>query len=399
MGRSHPRHLQAKSVKLSPKSWVRIDRLFAPGYRFLQLIIEPFFSVGRQQSNTFVVMKFFGMGSIIRLLSLCEERHIDLDKVVLVTFSANREVCRIWGLRAIFIDSNSVWKMIRSALSAMGSIVRLSPLLIVDFERGSHLSALFRTVAGWRAACRSIGFEMRSYASRSATIHSIRNLTQLAIFLKGIESLPTGGRSRVATPVDTQPGKVIVNINASQLLPERRYAPDSFAALIRKLSATDRSLMFILSGTREERSYVQQLADKLSSRQVVNAAGDWSLSQFVKELSECVLFITVDSAPLHLAASMNVATLAIWGPTQPQHFGYQTTRTFHPLSLQLPCSPCFLHPRSRTAIACRGAISCMNELPPAIIKAKAIEVMSASSSTREIIFPLKFTPEAVNAFV
>jgi hypothetical protein len=386
-------------VKRSPASWVQIDRLFTPVYRGLQLIIDLISPVRDRPGQAYVVMKFFGMGSIIRLLALCEEKSIDLDKVVLVTFSSNREVCLIWGLKGIYIESGSLVQMIRSSIGAIVEIVRLKPALIVDFERCSQLSALFRTVAAWLARCRSVGFELRSYTSRTSTVHSILNMTQVDIFQKGIDGFPRAGTKSFATPVEIIRRKVIVNVNASQLLPGRRYPIAGFASLIKGLASVEKDLEFVLTGTIEERAYVQQIPDSLYLDRVSNVAGQWTLSQFVRELSDCRLFITVDSAPLHLAASMNVPTIAIWGPTQPRHFGYLATPTLHPISLQLPCSPCFLHPRSRPAEACKGAITCMNNLDHNIIKEKAIEVMAASTSIRDVIFPLKFVPETINALV
>jgi ADP-heptose:LPS heptosyltransferase len=224
-------------------------------------------------------------------------------------------------------------------------------------------------------------------------------LTQLEIFLKGINNLPRNRQEqhRAPTWMDIDDGKVIININTSDLLAARRYQLESFVSLIKQLSAINSSLRFYLTGTANEHGYVQRLADHLDPLRIINVAGQWSLKKFAHELTSCKLFITGDSAPLHLAASMNVVTIAIWGPTQPQHFGYKVTDTFHPITLDLPCSPCFLHPGSKAARACNGKITCTKDLTPDSIVAKAIGVMAGSPSSREVILPTKLARRPVNA--
>jgi hypothetical protein len=385
-------------VKPSLTTWVTIDRLFAPASTIARWILEPLTSVPSRGREDAVVMKFFGMGSLIRFLSLCERSGVDLSRMVVLTFAANREVCEMWGVRGIFVGSGSLAEILLGSIKALRTLSRLKPQILIDFERRSNLTAVFRTIASWFASCRSIGFELKNRHSRVCTVYSIEGLDQLGIFLKGIESLPSDDDSPIQTGtyIDTEPGKVLVNINASDLLPARRYGVESFASLIGKLSELYPGHRFYLTGSTDEREYVQRLTDKFNSDKIINVAGRWTLTQFAQELSDCQLFITVDSAPLHLAASMNVATLAIWGPTQPRHFGYAQGSTLHHLTLSLACSPCFLHPKSRPAKACNGTITCMKDLASDVIVAKAIDVITALPSSREVTFPFNFVPRPVN---
>ena len=366
--------------------------------KLIQWVVEMMTTVRRRTGARFIVMKFFGMGSLVRFLSLCEEKNVDLSRLVIVTISANGEVCRMWGVDAILIDSESVGKMIRDSLSAIRSIAKLRPQLVLDFERGSNLAATFRAMAAWRAGCKSIGFNLRARSTSVSTVYSIEQLSQLEIFTKGIENLPLSPRrrQRMTTAVDVRQGKVIININASDLLKSRRYEPSSFAKVIKLLMRADHGLIFYLTGTRNEHSYVQELASQFDGNHVINVAGEWTFQRFAEELSDCQLFITGDSAPLHLAASMNVATLAIWGPTQPMHFGYADRRMLASMTLNMQCSPCFLHPRSQPARACNGAITCMKRITPEMIANKALEMMSLPVE-REITFPAKIVSQSVDA--
>jgi hypothetical protein len=384
-------------MSVSLTSWVTIDRLFAPVRRLVQFAIRPITFLSTENSGDVVVMKFFGLGSIIRMLSLSEERGVDLSRVVIVTFAANAELCRVWGVRAIFIRNNSLLEMFLTSMAAIRDVRSMKPRLCVDFERGSHLVAIFRTLVSWRAGCKAIGFEMRAHNSKTASVYAIGGMSQIDIFLTGIKEFPVGGIKRMSAWTDVARGKAIININASTLLPERKYGLDAFARVIERLISRRGDLVVYLTGSVDERYYVQQLANRFDARRVVNVAGKWTLALLIAELADCELFITCDSAPLHLAASMNVPTLALWGPTQPDHFGYKDTRTMHTLSLRLKCSPCFVHPRSTPAIACKGAITCMRDLSPDVVETKASEIMETLPSSREVIFPSNYVPLAAHA--
>src|SRR5688572_32611223 len=119
MGRSHSGHLPAerKTMRTPLSTLVKIDRLFAGISRIVQMSLGPLTSIATENRRDLVVMKFFGMGSIIRMFSLCEERGIDLSCVVLVTSSRNAELCRIWGARGIFISDESPARMITTSLA------------------------------------------------------------------------------------------------------------------------------------------------------------------------------------------------------------------------------------------------------------------------------------------
>jgi len=68
---------------------------------------------------------------------------------------------------------------------------------------------------------------------------------------------------------------------------------------------------------------------------------DISLRKLICLISFCTLFICNDGGPMHIAAALNIPTLAIFGPTNPEWFGpwgkkhrviFKTTCPFHPCS-------------------------------------------------------------------
>src|SRR5690349_5576863 len=93
-------------------AWLRVDKMFASVSIIVQRMLSLVAESKGNTSGVVVVTKFFGMGSIIRFLSLCKQRGVDLSKVLILTFESNREVCELWGVRGIFINSRSIGAMI-----------------------------------------------------------------------------------------------------------------------------------------------------------------------------------------------------------------------------------------------------------------------------------------------
>jgi heptosyltransferase-2 len=69
--------------------------------------------------------------------------------------------------------------------------------------------------------------------------------------------------------------------------------------------------------------------------------GKTTVRQLMAVLSQCVLVITNDSGPMHIAAALNVPIAAIFGPTD-----HTTTSPLGENNIlirkDVPCSPCLL---------------------------------------------------------
>ena len=59
----------------------------------------------------------------------------------------------------------------------------------------------------------------------------------------------------------------------------------------------------------------------------VNRIGQTTLEQLIEELRECRLLLTNDTGTMHLAALLNIPTVAIFGSTEPKLTGPPDTRT------------------------------------------------------------------------
>ena len=179
--------------------------------------------------------------------------------------------------------------------------------------------------------------------------------------------VPPAARREAATLLDScgvTAGTLLlgVNPNASDLSLARRWPLDRFAAVINALPPDPR-LHVCLLGSRQERPYVQRLASACTDARVIhNLAGRVSFHGFLALLERLSLLLTNDSGPLHLAASLGIPTVSVWGPTHPATYSPRSPhhrKFYHPLY----CSPCV---HFTDVPPCDGDNQCLQQLdwPP-----------------------------------
>ncbi len=131
---------------------------------------------------------------------------------------------------------------------------------------------------------------------------------------------------------------VLLNVNASDLLPQRRWMPENFAAVAKHLLEKFDDVLLIGTGAPAEREYVQNVVDMVNDERFVNSAGEFQFEELVPLYSICELMLTNDSGPAHFAAVTDLKVFVIFGPETPDL--YLPLGNAEPFYLGLPCSPC-----------------------------------------------------------
>jgi len=120
----------------------------------------------------------------------------------------------------------------------------------------------------------------------------------------------------------------------------RRWEPEKFAALARKLIESRNAKIFIFGGPDEE-ELKQKIGGLINSKNVIAAEID-NLPRSAAVIKRCNVFVTNDSGLMHVAASMGIKVVAIIGPTNPAYI--HPWKTEHKIvTLNLECSPCFIY--------------------------------------------------------
>jgi len=108
------------------------------------------------------------------------------------------------------------------------------------------------------------------------------------------------------------------------------------------ISIIDKKFNIYLIGAPSDESYIKEL---MISDNVHNLCGKLSLRQSALFMKDATRVFVNDSAPLHLASSVNAKTTAIFCSTIPE-FGYGPLADNHKviqLEPRLKCMPCGLH--------------------------------------------------------
>ena len=140
---------------------------------------------------------------------------------------------------------------------------------------------------------------------------------------------------------------VLINPNASELLPHRRWMHDRFAQLIRRILAAYDDVVVLITGAPEERAEAERLAAANAPRSV-SFAGHSALADLPALYAHAALMVSNDSGPAHFSAAAGLPTIVLFGPETPKL--YQPLGNSHAIYAGLACSPCVsAHNHRKTA--------------------------------------------------
>ncbi|GAB6164463.1 lipopolysaccharide heptosyltransferase II [Thermostilla marina] len=152
---------------------------------------------------------------------------------------------------------------------------------------------------------------------------------------------------------------VLLNANASDLLPLRRWEPDRYVTLAKRLLAWNAQLRVVFTGGPSEAEAGKHLADAVDDPRCASAAGKTSLDDLLTLYHFADVLVTNDSGPAHFACLTPVDVVVLFGPETPKLFGAVGPRV-HILYAKTACSPCVNAYNHRTT-RCRLPV-CMERI-------------------------------------
>jgi ADP-heptose:LPS heptosyltransferase len=96
----------------------------------------------------------------------------------------------------------------------------------------------------------------------------------------------------------------------------------------------------VITGTQKDSPCANILANSLKGIKIINACGKTTVNQLACLIKRCSVFISADSAPLHVAASQGVPFVALFGPTDPRRH-LPPVENCIVIKKDLTCSPCY----------------------------------------------------------
>jgi heptosyltransferase II len=152
---------------------------------------------------------------------------------------------------------------------------------------------------------------------------------------------------------------------------KRRWEPEKFADLGKKLIENHSSRILIFGGPEEK-----ELKDKINSMinsEKVNVVNAESLTRSSAIMKRCNVFVTNDSSQMHIAAALGLKVVAIIGPTN-QNYIYPWKTEHQIVSLNLNCSPCFFYsPKPLICTRTDVKFKCIKELKVEMVYSSVVK--------------------------
>ncbi|OWS70541.1 glycosyl transferase [Polynucleobacter aenigmaticus] len=277
------------------------------------------------------------------------------------------------------IDSSSLGGLIKDTIKFLIVARKHRIDTVIDLELFSRFTALLTGLCGarrrvgyhifhgeglWR------GFMLTRKVHYNPHIHITKNFLSLihAAFAKEIEvpfskihitdsevrleqaiidpSVLSKVRERIeklssAAGIEFTQGKqrlILVNPNASDLLPQRRWAQQRFSELIQGLSQRYPHDLILITGSPAEFEYVEKVRAIANVKNALNFAGQVSFAELPPLYTLSDVMVTNDSGPGHFSAVTPLRTVVLFGPETPALYG--SVGKSISITANLACSPC-----------------------------------------------------------
>ena len=260
-------------------------------------------------------------------------------RILILASPAAREVLR----------DNPYQLMIRTVAEQGGLLRNLSLVRQEGFDLAISLSQIGSFFTKFCGGRRWSDFSVIEYQSNQ----SVKEMCLQVVEVLGIRTRDAVGgktefwfRERDSRNVERwlqlngyQKGQPLVAVHCGgQYFPRKRWPSLNFSALIRRLTAELDAQVVLVGGSSD-----QAIASNIQRNTpgLLNSTGALKLAETGALLTNCQLLIGNDSGPLHLAAALQVPTIGLFGPTNPEQFYPYHLPQHHYIYKGLGCSPCY----------------------------------------------------------
>lgn len=156
---------------------------------------------------------------------------------------------------------------------------------------------------------------------------------------------------------------------------KRRWEAEKFVALAKKFIDEKHAKIFLFGGSEEEEL-------KFSINSIIGSENSFIIKtdtflQSIAVMKRCNLFVTNDSALMHVASALKLKVIAIIGPTNVKYIHPWETE-YRIASLHLECAPCFFYsPKPLSCSRTDVQFKCIRELGVDLVYSKAEELLQS----------------------
>ena len=252
--------------------------------------------------------------------------------------AANADVLVLGSLAPLLALAGLGGRIVPLTRGLAGTMAAARALRAARYKRGVLLPPSFSSalifalggVAGRRGADTNSRRLLLTDPVPPSALAGLHRATQYMVLIGAPAALPTP-RLDVPRRVGGEP---VIGVFPGGNAASRRWDPERFAELVRRLATGGRRIV-VFGGPNE-----RELTARVAGTAAVDLGGQTDLAQLATGIASCDLLVTNDTGPLHLAAAVGTPTVSMWGAgdprvTGPLGAGHRMLR--HP---ELSCVPC-----------------------------------------------------------
>ena len=113
----------------------------------------------------------------------------------------------------------------------------------------------------------------------------------------------------------------VVALNPGGNWDAKRWPPENFTRLSVEILKRLKDVEIVITGAEKDKPLAEKIVSEVNSERCHAVAGKTDLGQAAALYKKCVLVVSADSGPIHLASAVGVTTIGIFGPTDPEITG------------------------------------------------------------------------------
>lgn len=409
---------------MKPETIRRVDGLLGPPVCWVLTLVRRLTEFWRRRDDSppkrILFLKLVELGANVQAYAAFSRaiERVGRENVFFWVFDENRTILEFLNLvppeNLLIIRSKGLVPFAIDVLRTLRKIRRLKIDAVVDMEFFARASAILTFLTGSR---RRVG--LHRYTSigpyrGDLLTHRVQHNPYLHVsryFLQLVESLDYSGDEcplpkqpqwteelgtfrfqpsdaerralqerivRVAgCPVDRP--IVLLNPNASDIVPLRKWPLDRFREVGRRLLAAHPDLSVIITGSPAEQASAEEFAKSLGSSRAISMAGKTSLRELLVLYTLSDILVTNDSGPGQFASMTDIDAVVLFGPETPLLWGPLGPRS-HVLWANLACSPC-INPFNFRFSPCTDPV-CMTALTVEQVVTRVETILLARTAAR-----------------
>lgn len=290
-----------------------------------------------------LVTKFMGLGSTVLASHFLSSLEKWGDRITIVTFRESEEFLRLAGVKGeILVLRKDGWLFFKDALKTIFKLQRHRYFLSIDLEPSANFTALFHFLvkARFRMGFLSGKSKREKLFTHLISYSSERHLSEnYEQFARRLNFPVKPKKSRELK----KKGKVLINMNASDLSEHRLWEENNWVVLGEKILKKYPELKLGFTGIGEEGKRVRRVASLLKQKGPVSdrveTLLDLDLKTLARKVQEAEMVISVDSFMLHFSEWTGTPVVGLFGPESPKLTGpkLEGSETCYE---GLTCSPC-----------------------------------------------------------